>query len=445
VCDVLAGRGGTWSRSDVIVFSPAAEGPLFRVSAAGGEPVAVTALDSLHESAHRFPCFLPDGEHFLYTALPAGLHGFEVYVGSLSSRKAVRLMTANSSVVYAAPGYLLFASQGQLVAQPFDARRRQLRGEPIAIAPATVTADLEADLPVSESKQGRLLQLGRSVPNTRLQWMDRRGGFGAVVHLPAGRWELGQIAPDGVRAVVMNGGNLWLVDLVRGYVTRLTTGPANDYGPVWSPDGSRIAFTSNRAGREEIFVVSAAGGDPVQLETCTNLFKHALDWCGEWLLFCTLSHATDWDLWALRMGGNGAAFPVVAGPFVENAGSLSPDTRWLAYLSNESGSYETCVQSFPRAGITRRVSVGGASAVGWVKTGRELLYLNRNALFSVPVTPGVDLRMADPRVLFTFPVVAGIGGASVTADGERILVAVPVGDERRSLQLVLDWPALLSR
>ena len=446
LADAPSPRGGDWNESGTILFTPSAQGPIFRVPASGGDPVQVTFLDAArHESSHRFPCFLPDGDHFLYTTVPAGPKGFEVYVGSLSSKRVKHVLTAGSSAIYAPPGYLIFSISGQIMAQPFDPRALELHGEPLPLAPAPAASDMDADRTASASRNGRVAYLVRRLPDTRLQWLGRDGRFGSVVPMPPGRWEVASIAPDGAHAALVHEDHVWIADLVHGGAARLTSDEAREGNPVWSPDGSRIAYTSTRTGREEIFLVDARGGEPKLLPTTSDLFKYATSWRGDWLVFTALGGGTkSWDLWATHPSG-GAPILCAATPFAENAGVLSPDGRWLAFQSNEGGTQQVYVQPFPQRGMKRRVSTEGGGGPAWGKDGKELLFGSGSRAFSVSFLPGADVQIGEPRLLFSLPPESGAGGVAVTADGQRLLVGVPVGPEKREIAMIEDWPAALPK
>jgi Tol biopolymer transport system component len=441
IAPAVSGRGGTWM-GDVILYAPDPEGPIYRVASGGGDTTAVTSIDrARHESGHRLPHFLPDGRHFLFAALPAGPQGFDVSVGELGSKKVVHLTTANSAAVYAS-GHLLFLRGDQVMVQRFDPSGLRLQGQPMPLAPAPLHSDLSAELPISVSNQGRLVVLSRRAPNTRLQWYDRAGHPGATLPVPEGRWMLSNIAPDGRRAGVTRDDDIWVVDLDRGLATRITSGEGLNGSPVWSPDGSHIAFESGRSGHEEVWIAPAGGGEPRLLPTSDDLFKVPYSWTRDWLVFGNITRAGEWDISAVRMPDGGHPIKVAATPYTENGAALSPDQKWLLYISNESGRPEAYVRSFPEATVRHQVSTDEAGGAGWARNGREIVYGGPGPVMAVDVTPnGDDLTFGPPHRLFAVP--DGAEGLAMTPDGERVLMSLDAGREKRELQIILDWPAAL--
>jgi len=445
ICRAPNGRGGSWNRHGTIVFAPALEGPLMRVSSAGGVPAAVTTLDTArHESGHRMPCFLPDGEHFLFAALPAGPSGWDVCVGSLRSREVKRILTAGSAAVYAEPGYLLFERDERVMAQRFDPRRLRLEGDPVAIADAPEFSNLDADPVVSASRNGRLALLRSVPPDARLALLDRTGATRARYDLPPAPWLVLSASLDARRAVVANGGDLWIVDLARSVPMRFASTPATDLSAVWSPSGDRVAYVSSHAGRQEITIAGLDGQGEV-VPTTDDAFKTVNDWSrdGRYVVFGTQNAVTKFDLWLLPLQGDRKAVPYLRSPATEQTSRVSPDGRWLAYSSSETGRSEIYVQSFPRPGRKVRVSLEGGGYPLWARGGRELIYWNGQAMVSVPVQAGEEFRPGPPQPLFN--VSADCTGLDVVADGERFLVSLAAETRPRDIRIVLNWQALLKR
>ncbi len=443
VCDAPNGRGGSWNRDGTIVFGPTTGGPLMRVASAGGDPVAVTALDAArHESGHRFPCFLPDGDHFLFTALPDGPAGWDTYVGSLRSKTVKRLLSARSAVVYAEPGYLLFERDGHVMAQRFDAGRLELQGDATAIAEAPEDSDMDAAPVASASRNGRLAILRSEPASTRLEMIDDTGTTTARYDLPPGPWKVSSVAPDGRRAAVTNGDDIWIVDLVRSVPMRFATSTSNSPTTAWSPDGSRLAFITKHDGRDEIHIAGMDGrAEPVP--TTGDAFKYVAEWSrdGRYIVFTSVSVETNFDIWILPMNGDRKPVPYLTGPAAERGGKISPDGRWLAYGSNETGQNEVYVQSFPEPGHKVRVSPSGGQNPKWVNGGTQLDYVSAGAVFAVAVKAGAEFEPGPPRKLFTIPRDA-TGGAAF-GDGIHSLVSIATDNRPRDIRLILDWTALL--
>jgi eukaryotic-like serine/threonine-protein kinase len=447
LCAAANGRGGTWSPGGVIVLGPDAQGPLYRVPAGGGPLAQVTWLDSTrHEAAHRFPCFLPDGEHFLFASLPAGPEGHGIFVGSLRSREVRKILDANSAAVYAAPGYLLFQRGENLMAQRFDARSLKLAGDAVAIADAPPFSEVSAEPIVTASRDGRLVFLSGKLPDTQLEWLDRSGARRGVLSLAPGQWRRPALSPDDRFAVVENGDDLWRVDLARSVAARLTSNGASNTEAIWSPDGSQIAFTMGNRGREQIMVLNSDGsGEARELATDHNLFKTADDWSSKGIVFNSIAAETFRDLWLVPATG-GAPVSLVRTRAGDHRAKVSPDGRWLAYVSAEAGNDDVYIQSFPDPGHKIRVSSRGANRVWWMPGSDEVCYTTlAGELASVKlVRRGDDLEAGEPRLLFRLP--QGARGGDFSHDGQRVLVASSVATTpRRSLRVVLDWTGLLRK
>ena len=441
-----AGRGATWSRKGVIVCAPRAQGPLQRISAAGGGIQQVTWLDSTrNEAGHRFPFFLPDGDHFLYVALPGGPDGADVFVGSLSSRRVKKILTAESAPTYAEPGYLLFRRTGKVMAQRFDVRALELRGDPVAIADAPTAMDIDLEPVASASRDGRLLHLVDGSPDRQLEWFDRTGTPRGTLSLPDGNWGPPSLSHDDRFAIAARGGDLWRVDLARSVAVRLSSGAIATTNPTWSPDDRRIAFAAGR-GSDQIFEVPSDGsGEPRLLTTTTDLFKWPESWPAPGLVFLSIGMETNRDLWMLPASG-GPAVPLIRTQFSEFLSEVSPDGRWIAYLSNEAGTEDVYIQSFPEPGHKVRVSSTGALRLWWMPGSDELCYRSAsNEIVSVKLAPaGEDLQVGGARVLFRLP--PDIAGLDLSSDGERFLMSTTrPGAHRRRLRVILDWTALMER
>ena len=445
IVNVSSGRGGSWGRDGTIVFGASSDGPLFRVPAGGAAPVPATTLDSTrHESGHRFPCFLPDGDHFLFVALPGGPAGWDIFVGSLRSPTVKRLLTSQSAAVYAEPGYLLFERGGRVMAQRFDSRRLELQGEATAIAEAPEPSDVDASPVASASRNGRLAILRSEPADTRLEMVDLAGVTKTKYDLPPGPWQVSSISPDQRRAAVFNGPDLWIVDLERSVPMKFATSSSNTPSTVWSPDGSQIAFISKYAGRDEIHIAGMDGRvEPVP--TSNDEFKYLIEWSsdGRYITFNGVNGKTAYDIWILPMTGDRRAVPYLRGPAAERGGRISPDGRWLAYFSNETGQEEVYVQSFPEPGHKVRVSPGGGQHTRWINGGRSLRYQNGDAVVIVPVTGSDELKLGTPvEVISKLP---GVTGSSGVANTNLRLVSIATNQRPRDIRLIVDWTALLRR
>jgi Tol biopolymer transport system component len=454
LCDAPDARGGSWSQDGTILFAPVAAGPLMRVSAEGGEPVEMLRPDSTrHETALRWPRFLPDGKHFLFISLPPHQGNYDVYLGSLGSGEPKRLFAAATAPVYAEPGYLVFVRNARLMAQRFDRRRLALMGSAVSLGeapPLSISAGAPA---ASASDNGILAHPAAGFPNTELAWFDRAGKRLGTVPLPPGRYEGLSISPDGQRAIVErrsspSATDLWMVELARGLATRFTFGSSLVNNAVWSPDGSRIAFGGSRAGPRDIYEKPANGaGEEKALYQSSIPFKNLSQWSpdGKHLVFDQPDAATGWDVWLLPADGDRTPTPLVRSPFNETGGQFSPDGRWIAYFSDESGKQECYVQSFPGLGSKYQVSTSGGFGSQWSKDGKELFILSLDGTVQLAdVQTAPSFSASTPRSLFKAR--QDLAGFALTPDLQRFLLTVPVGQAApSSITLEVNWAAALKR
>lgn len=358
LCDAdAAARGGTWSPEGVIVFAPN-NGPLSRVSANGGTPARATTLQD-GQTAHRRPVFLPDGRRFLYRAERRGAEP-ELVVGSLNSVEHTPLLRADSQALYASPGYVLFTRRGTLLEQRFDADRLQLNGEPARIAEG-IAVDVgtgQAAFSVSQNgiltyRSGGVFNVVEDVAETELDWVDREGKVIASAG-PADVYRGVAVSPDAARVAFRRhdgtGGDIWLLDTKREARTRLTFDPRQDnHSPVWSPAGDRIAFASHRNGLCGLYqkaADSANAGDELLFETKDALVPSGWSADGKFLVFTMSNRSTRGAIWLLPTAGDRKPRPFGSASPTEVSGPVSPDGRWMAYLSSETGSRQVYVRSF---------------------------------------------------------------------------------------------------
>ena len=458
ICETAAARGAVWTRSNVIVFARDTSGPLFRVSANGGTPVPVTVLDaSRKEYGHRFPQMLPDGDHFLYAALPARDGKFDIYAGSLSRPGRTLVAAMESAPSYADPGWLLYSRRGVLVAQAFDPRALAVTGDPITLddEPGTLVdaqVSFTAGRAVTVSSAGSLAYYSSPSTDTRAQWYDRNGQPGAVLDLPRGYYDKVAIAPDGLRAVFVRSvsaveSSLWLADLARGGVSPLAAAPGRNDQPVWSPDSASVAFDANGAGAADLFIKKVGDPSPPSpIYRSDALFKNPAAWSpdGRWIVVTQIDPGTSQDIWLMPPSG-GALRPFLKGPRRDVGRAVSPDGRWLAYLSDEAGRFQLYVQSFPEPGHLVQVTKDsfGAAGAWWSRDGRELLFVSADltTLWRVDVTPGSTFTAGTPVRLAQLP--AGALQIDFTPDRSRFLALVPARLGTGSITVVQHWRAAL--
>jgi serine/threonine protein kinase len=456
LCDVGANRGGTWSRDGVIVFAMAGNGPLYRVSAEGGEPTPVTTLDkSRSETSHRWPFFLPDGQHFLYFARSSQVEGGGVYVGSLDAKQAKQLLpTTLLNAIYASPGYLLFVRDKTLLAQRFDADKLQLSGEPFPVAEHVASNPGLARGAFSVSESGVLAYYSGSGDLNQPLWFDRGGKqIGSLGEL--GLYFTLGLSPDGKRAAVnradqqMGTNDIWLFDLLRGVPLRFTTDPAGDSNPLWSPDGSRIVFTSNREGVGNLYQKITSGGGNEELLLKSSDEKWPNDWTadGQFIVYQTFNAKTKWDLWLLPMSGDRQPTKFLETQFNEHQAQFSPEGKWIVYTSDESGTSEIYARTFPATDGKWRISTGGGSQPTWRRDGRELFYIaSDRKLMAVDVKPGNSFEASIPKPLFQTRVLSltDFGNHyAVSADGQRFLINSTIETNASPISVVVNWTANL--
>jgi serine/threonine protein kinase/Tol biopolymer transport system component len=439
--------GGTWNGDGTIVFAGSV-GSLLRIPASGGEPVAVTRINS-HQTSHRFPQFLPDGRHFIFYAIGSP-ESSGIYLGSLDGGEAKRLAAADSAGAYLGPAMIAFVRGTTLMAQHLDQQQGTLTGDPIALADPIGSNNLGfgafsalADGTVAYRSGGGLRQLS---------WYDRTGKAVGVGGAPDSSQVLyPELSPDGrqvaLQRSVQSNLDVWLMDLARGNMTRFTFDPAIDGGPVWSPDGMRIVFFSTRKGSSNLYVKpsSGAGAEELLLETPNTKFPQ--DWSkdGRFILYQESDGKTR-DLWALPMTATDRKPIVVAKtPFDELNGQFSPDGRWVAYETNESGQFEIVVQPFPSPTAKWQVSTAGGVQPRWRKDGKELYFysLDGKLMASSVTTTGATFVAAPPVALFPVALAPGAGTNKqeymVSRDG-RFLVNKPVeAASTTPITLILNW------
>jgi Tol biopolymer transport system component len=459
LCDAVDGRGGTWSRDGVILFSAGPTSPILRVASGGGTPQAVTPpVAAGSGGGDRFPLFLPDGTHFLYNSLRggdqsdvAGLH-----LGSLDGGPDVRLLPDNTNAAYVPErgergrGYLLFRSGGALLAQRLDLATRRLSGEKIPVADRVLMTGVLGFGAFAAASNGTLVYVTTpdAASTSQLLWVDRRGT--RLPALQSGRFFLGAISPD-QRTVALNVGrpprtDIWLYDEARNVMSRFTFGAGFNVSPVWSPDSTRVAFSSERSGSVSSSIVvkpSNGGGATTLFESGVNVAPD--DWSadGRWLLFEQQGQNTGVDLWLLPVDGSQKPTPYLQTPFNQRDGRFAPGSsgspRWVAYSSDESGQNEVYLQSIP-AGTKFQVSTAGGTEPMWRRDGKELFFVASGALMAVPISVGAAVPIGAPRELFK---IAGNRGYAPAADGQRFLVASLSGDAgappARAITVVLNW------
>ncbi|HEV1996401.1 MAG TPA: hypothetical protein VGR03_18850, partial [Candidatus Acidoferrum sp.] len=468
LCDADSSRGASWSRTEVIIFARVS-GEIQRIPASGGTPQRVTTLDvTRHEGTHRWPYFLPDGNHFLFMAALLGPVSEDnvFYLGSLD-RKGSRILFHGSSPIAYAMGQVLYLADNVLMARPFDLVKPDSTGEAVPIAEGVQFDRLFSNGIFSVSENGALLyQRGKGSSAHSLLLIDRTGKrLGNLGESAPGSTP--RFSPDGKKVVFdlisTNTGkvDLWIQDISSGNRTRMASDPLNlvSHFPVWSPDGTRLAYFSARTGNRAVYIkrVNQIAQEEERWEAKDDTFVGAGDWTpdGKFLILTERPIRTAQQRIALlAVAGKDGAMPLleVQGANVDS-GQISPDGRWIAYRSDESGKNEVYITSFPKPTGKLQVSIAGGITPRWRHDGKELYYLapDRKLMAVELKDTGGSLQVASTRPLFEmFPTMfltaAGVNQYDVTQDGSRFVVDSVITDESSApLSLVVNWTAELKK
>jgi len=435
------GRGGSWSKDGVILIAPNTGSPLMRVSASGGEVRPATKL--VGQNGHRFPQFLPDGRRFLFFGFgTADSQG--IYLGSLDSQDITKVVSSEGPGVYAEG--ILYWVRGitTLVAQRLDVEQRRLVGEVVTVADQVATDTVSGGIAVSVSQSGLIAYRTGGSNRRQFTWYDRGGRMLGGIGAPDDTLLAPRLSPDGRRVVanrsVQGNQDVWLLDGTR--VSRFTFDPSVDRFPLWSPDGSKILFDSTRKGTRDFYVKSSTGANDEDLLLASMDDKSATDWSrdGRFVMYRSVGGKTGRDLMVLPLATL-KPWTFLSTQFEENLGSFSPDLRWVAYQSNESGRFEVYVRPFiepggssTRAGGQWQVSTDGGIQPHWRYDGAELYYINpEGQMMAVQTrTQGTVLEMGAPVKLFDTHI---YGGGTDVAQGSQYDVA---RDGRFLINTVLD-------
>ena len=428
-------NGGAWGARGDVIYSANLSG-LSRVSAEGGRPQQLTALDAAHhETRHYWPSMLPDGDHFLFVVTSEDADARGLWVSSIADPRTKRRVLPDLSQGIYAQGHLLFVRGGALTAQPFDPARLALSGEARAIVDkVNYNAVLGyGDFTVSEKA---LAYLPVAVP-WRLTWFDRSGRSLASLG-PGGVYNGVALSPDGGRVAVDGPSSLEpyyelsLVDQSRGTSTQLTFGAASGNFPVWSPDGATLAFGSNRSGHYDIYRKPSLTSVSDELLLANDRNKFVMDWSrdGRWLLYGEAGSATNKEgLWMLPMTGDRKPVPYLPADADYRDGRFSPDGRFVAYSSDESSAIQVYVETSPRGAGKWQISPKGGTRPRWRADGRELYYLDSSAaLMAVPITLSPQFTPGAPVKLFDSWARGVLAGYDVSRDGQRFVMLAP-GDD----------------
>jgi eukaryotic-like serine/threonine-protein kinase len=469
ICDAsVVIIGGAWNHDGTIIFGTVGNG-VMQVPAAGGVPALLTTTEGRNE-VHVFPSFLQDGRHFFYLR---GSDNPGIYLGSIDvkpeQQSSRRILPTSLMAVYAASadpsrGHLLFLREGSLLAQVFDEKNLKLQGDPIPVAERVGSLFLSGQFSVSPS--GVLAFRGGKTALwlSRFIWFDRQGKqLGNTGEPETYSYTDLALSPDGTRLaatridpkVAGGEGGIWLLDLIRGVSTRFTFDISPDSAPVWSPDGRRVAFAAFRGGNGIYQKATNGSGSEQELVRATG-DQFPDDWSrdGRFLLYTHVDPRTHADLWVLPLAGDGTpsgtATPFANTEFSEEQGRFSPDARWVAYASDESGRSEIYIQPFPappNGGSKMPISRDGGSEPRWRRDGKELFYFSPDGkLMAADVTEGTTFKASVPRILFQVPVAqiahnavsTQVFGWDVAPDGKRFLIDTAT-TSTEPVTVVLHW------
>jgi eukaryotic-like serine/threonine-protein kinase len=454
-------RPASWGPDDTILFSTSTTS-ILRVSSSGGMVTPVTELDvSRQEGSHRFPQFLPDGRHFLFTVRSSVPDQTGVYVGALDGKTKKLLIRGNTTALYVPSGYVLFLDGDTLMGQTFDAERLELSGQAFLVE-AGVGRSSTGFGSYSASGTGRLAYTGTLSTPGQLTWFARGGNRSDSVGSPGDYTDF-RLSPDqthlasSVADPKTGFPDIWITDLTRRISAPFTFGPSVNATPVWAPDGARIIFRTSRSGGVTEFYAKSAGGGGKEEPVLSQKVTHELsvltgnvllwDWSpdGRHLLI-SARPSSDYDLWLLSLAGDEKPMSFLSAPGEQWHGNFSPDGRLVAYSSNESGRFEVHVQTFPLTDRQWTVSTTGGYEPRWRADGREMYYLTMDQkLMAVGVGPGP--AFGAPTELFQARVAGGVSSLRThyvpSRDGQRFLINTPTGDAAMvPITVVLNWTAL---
>jgi len=459
VAEAPSGRGGTWNRDDVILFSPRTRSAIERVAAAGGTPEPVTPFDPETETTNRWPHFLPDGRHFLYVSrAPVEGRGEtgRLMLASLDSPDVRVLIEDSTNAAYVEPGFILFGRGGDLLARRFDPDRLEFVGEPIPL-----TADKASFwepknyVPFSVSDDGTIVYLPEATRPSVLRWYDRAGTPLETIR-DSGFHTYARASPDGNRVAWVQGQpqsgkqDVWVRDLSLDRDQKLTLESSNYGDPAWSPDGRQLAFTCQPKRVQDVCVKTVDAGGPAAILYESKDWSTAGNWTRGGLVLVDQDPETDNDIWLLDPASPGSARRIVHTPADETDPRLSEDGRWLAFTSDATGRTEVYVREMRDDAQTWQISFDGGSSPQWSRNGAEVVYVTpEGAIAAVAIETRPTFRASPPRVLFALrqsPDYVHPLLDDVTADGRRLLLNLPVeGPESVAFHAIFHWTSSLEK
>jgi Tol biopolymer transport system component len=443
ICDSRGGGGATWNRDDVILFAPSIDGGLWRVAAGGGTPAAVTTLDAARgESGHYSPIFLPDGRHYVFGLI--GGDGIGLYLASLDSAERTLLLPGPVWPALSERGDLFYWLESNLMAQRLDVAARRLVGDPIRVAEGVVRIGPTPGMAVSP--RGDVIYWPGDLNITQLTWVSREGKTLGTVG-PPGPYMNVRISPDGKRAAVDRFDprpSIWVADLDRPTMSRMTSGNVYDSTPIWAPDGKSFAFALAVDTPPNLYVKAFDAQGDVRRLFRSTLQSFPQSWSRDGVIaFIRIDPKTNSDIWLVPATGDREPWAILQTPFVEMHARISPDGRWLAYVSDESGQNQVYVTQFPKPAGKWTVSSGAGAHPVWRHDSRELYYRAADGmLMAVSVGAGSDFNASAAKPLFKVDARPGRLGLGtyydVAADG-RFLMNLFVERTSSPAVVILNW------
>ena len=459
IAEAPSGRGGSWGKGDVILFSPNLHSAIHQVPASGGTPAPVTRFDPEKETSHRWPHVLPDGRHFFYL-LRARVSGKpevgRLMLGALDSPETTVLIEDATNAVYVEPGYLLYGRSGNLYAWRFDAGSRRLVGQPVPIVQEKLSFWEPKNLVVfAASDSGAIVYLPEAVPRTALQWYDAFGRPLGSLGKP-GFYRTPRISPDGKKVAFALGessptlNDLWILDLQYERTFRLTQKSGFYSQPAWSRDSSRLVFGCQPKGVRDLCLRSLLGGADAELLHASPNWKISPSWMpdGKSIVFTEQDPNTNYDINDLSLDGKRETRSLLKTPFSEISSDVAPDGRWIAYVSDETGRNEVNIRAVSGSFEQWQISTSGGSLARWRADGRELYFASPDGhLMAVSIETQPVFRPGTPRKLFQLPERPDRNlpiFEDVTPDGRRFLLNVPVvARSSVGFHVIVNWPSLL--
>ena len=449
ICESKSRGDASWGNRGTILYDGSPQDSIMRVNAGGGTPAPATRIDrKIGETGSAWPAFLPDGRHFLFLGLTAKPDESFLKVGDIESDKVVTLQKGNfSRIEYAAPGYIIYVRERALLAQPFDVGSLKLKGDPFPIVDDVAAGGgTSSNADFSTSRSTLIFRGGAAGGLTQLIVLDREGRELQTLGDPMNVYNI-SLSPDGRRLATSRGSanvDLWITDIARGVSSRFTFDPAAEFTPVWSPDGSKIAFNSDRLGRNAIFLKDSDGVQAESLLVESTERIGVADWSRDGRYLAVIAAEKGGGVYTVDLQGEKALRPVVVTGFLEGDPRFSPDGRWMLYSTDESGRREVYVQSVQAGSGKWQVSTDGGRDPRWSRDGKEIYFIaSNNRLMAVEVTTEPTITLGTPIVLFKSiswdPDRYG-GNYDVSADRQRFYVRRTSGmSELPATTVVVNW------